>query len=71
MEGEALSKKYAARPTLLAPRPQVAGSFSNSSTNAVITSNPPCQNAPERMSMPASLKILAGASEPPAERIFR
>ena len=45
--------------------------FSNSSTILLSTSKPPCQNFAERISMPASARIFAGASEPPADRILR
>jgi hypothetical protein len=45
--------------------------FSNSLTNLSSTSKPPCQNFAERISIPASLKIFAGASEPPADSILR
>src|SRR5678816_3080834 len=45
--------------------------FSSSSTILLSTSKPPCQNLALLISTPASLKIFAGASEPPEDRILR
>jgi len=44
---------------------------SNWARDAFNTSNPPCQNSAEWMSMPARSRISTGASEPPADNKSR
>src|SRR5260221_14504587 len=65
------NKHYDLFPCLLVYLFTYPYNFSNSSSILLKTSKPPCQNFAERMSTPASARICAGASEPPADNILR
>src|SRR4030095_6953933 len=52
-------------------QPVPSDNCSSSSIIFLMKSNPPCQNAGDVTSNPASLRIFIGDSDPPYDRIFR